>query len=204
VAAGFFFSRGGYWNMLVGALLSVWASILDGCDGEVARLRFQSSAFGCWLDTVCDYLYYLLIFTGITWGLRRSSQNDTYLAWGALLLVGTVLSFTVVTWLRRRVAADRPDKFLALWQDQAESGASNPLVFLARHTEFIIRRCFFPYALLVAALLNITKEVFVLTAVGANLVWSIALYSFCNMSRNRPAQHDMEVRIQPDAGINAS
>ena len=28
------------------ASLSVWASILDGCDGEVARLKLQSSPFG--------------------------------------------------------------------------------------------------------------------------------------------------------------
>src|SRR4051794_23964660 len=41
---------------LIGAVLSVSASILDGCDGEVARLKLMESDFGCWLETVCDYL----------------------------------------------------------------------------------------------------------------------------------------------------
>ena len=29
--------------------LCLFSSILDGCDGEVARLKLQESAFGCWL-----------------------------------------------------------------------------------------------------------------------------------------------------------
>ena len=62
IASGAFFAWGGYWYTLVGAVLSVWASILDGCDGEVARLKLLESDFGCWLETVCDYLYYLVIF----------------------------------------------------------------------------------------------------------------------------------------------
>jgi len=48
---------------------------------------------------------------------------------------------------------------------------------MSRHTEFIIRRCFFPYALLFFALFNIINVAFVLSAIGANLVWPIALYS---------------------------
>ena len=46
-ASGLYFGLGGYWNALIGAALSVWASILDGCDGEVARLKLQ--VLGFWL-----------------------------------------------------------------------------------------------------------------------------------------------------------
>jgi hypothetical protein len=56
VLAGALFALGDRANMLEGAMLSVFASILDGRDGEVARLTFQESAFGCWRETVCDYL----------------------------------------------------------------------------------------------------------------------------------------------------
>jgi phosphatidylglycerophosphate synthase len=203
VAAGVFFARGGYWNMLAGALLSVWASILDGCDGEVARFKLQSSKFGCWLDTLCDYLYYLMTFCGIAWGLNRGSSTNIYLAWGAVLSIGMLLSFVVVSGLRRRMAASQPDKFLALFQSKAEARSSNPLLFLARNTEFIIRRCFFPYALLVAALLNIIKPVFIITAISANLVWTIALYSSFALSRNATASGRSQPRMEPDAIFNA-
>lgn len=203
VAAGVFFARGGYWNMLAGALLSVWASILDGCDGEVARFKLQSSKFGCWLDTICDYLYYVMTFAGIAWGLKRASNTNVYLGWGGVLVAGMFLSFFVVSWLRRRMAAAQPDKFLALFQRKAEAQSSNPLLFLARNTEFIIRRCFFPYALLVAALLNIIKPVFIITAISANLVWTIALYSFFALSRNATAAGRSQPRMEPDAIFNA-
>ncbi len=43
-----------YWSWLAGGLLVQFCSILDGCDGEVARLRHRCSARGAWLDTMLD------------------------------------------------------------------------------------------------------------------------------------------------------
>ncbi len=37
-----------------GAVLMQFSSILDGCDGEVARLKYRASKVGAWLDTVLD------------------------------------------------------------------------------------------------------------------------------------------------------
>jgi phosphatidylglycerophosphate synthase len=184
-SSGAFFARGGYWSTLVGAFLSVAASVLDGCDGEVARLKLQSTRFGCWLETVCDYLYYLFVFGGMAIGLTRSSGSRVYLAWGALLCFGAVMSFLAVSYTRQRFSRPHPEKFLAVWQKKAESQSSNPLLFLGRHTEFIIRRCFFPYALLFFAIVNLTKVAFLATALGANLVWLIALYSCVALSTRK-------------------
>jgi phosphatidylglycerophosphate synthase len=179
IAAALFFACGGYWPMLIGALLSVWASILDGCDGEVARLKLLESDFGCWLETVCDYLYYLFIFAGMTIGLVRTWGTRTYLVWGALLLFGAVTSFLVTGLGRHHLATGRPEQFLRIWQANAESQQSNPILYLGRHAEFIIRRCFLPYPLLLFAGLNLTWVAFILSAVGANVVWLISLYSYC-------------------------
>jgi uncharacterized protein (TIRG00374 family) len=177
LASGAFFALGGYWNTLLGALLCLWSSILDGCDGEVARLKLQESAFGCWLETVCDYLFYLFLFVGMTLGLWRSSGSGMYLLCGGLLLFGAIASFLATGWERHRLAAERPEQLLKIWQTHAEKRSSNPFLYFGRHTEFIVRRCFFPYALLFFALFNIMNVAFVLSAIGANLVWPIALYS---------------------------
>lgn len=176
--AGVFFALGGYWYTLAGALLSVWASILDGCDGEVARLKLQVSKLGCWLETICDYLYYLFIFAGMSIGLTRSRGTEAYLVWGGFLLVGAVASFLAVGSARHRFASSHPEKFLNLWQKKADKKKRNPLMYIARQTEFIIRRCFLPYALLAFAVLNIMHVAFIVSAIGANLVWIIALYSY--------------------------
>ncbi len=177
--SGLYFAMGGYRNMLAGALLGLFASILDGCDGEVARLTLQESEFGCWLETVCDYLYYLFMFAGMTIGLLRSSGTHVYLYLGCLLIFGAVMSFVTTALQRRRLtAAGRPEQLLGNWQKEAERRSSNPLLYMARHTEFIVRRCFLPYAILFFAVFRIIPVAFVFAVAGANLVWPIALYSY--------------------------
>jgi phosphatidylglycerophosphate synthase len=177
IASAAFFAFGGYWNTLLGAFLCLFASILDGCDGEVARLKLLESDFGCWLETACDYLFYLFLLVGMTIGLWRSSRTGAYLVWGAVLLFGTIASFFAAGLGRHRLAAARPEQLLAIWHSHAERRPSNPLLYFGRHMEFMVRRCFFPYALLFFALFNITKVAFVFAVIGANLVWPIALYS---------------------------
>ncbi|HVU53052.1 MAG TPA: CDP-alcohol phosphatidyltransferase family protein [Polyangia bacterium] len=50
----FLVSLGTYESVLMGFVLAQVQSILDGCDGELARLRFQQTGFGEWLDTIVD------------------------------------------------------------------------------------------------------------------------------------------------------
>ena len=122
LAGGVFLALGGYWNMLTGAALGWLSSVLDGCDGEVARLKLQESAFGCWLETMCDNLFYLFIFTGMTIGLVRSTGNRTYLLWGGLLLFGALASFLTTGLQRHQLANGRPEQYLA------SSGTRKPTV----------------------------------------------------------------------------
>src|SRR6202158_6154552 len=184
-AAGMFLALGGYWNMLTGAVLSWFSSVLDGCDGEVARLKLQESAFGCWLETICDNLYSLFIFGGLTIGLVRTSGNRSYLVWGGVLVLGATTSFLLTGLQRHQLTRGRPEQYLKEGHKRAAGRSSNPLLYLGRHTEFIVRRCFLPYLILFFALFNITNVLFVLAALGANLVWPIALYSHRTFS---PAQ----------------
>jgi phosphatidylglycerophosphate synthase len=192
IASAAFFAYGGYWSTLLGALLCLFASILDGCDGEVARLKLLESDFGCWLETICDYAFYLFLLVGMTIGRWRSSGTRMYLVYGALLLFGALASFLATGWVRRRLAPDRPEQLLKIWQGHAESRLSNPFLYFGRHTEFIVRRCFFPYALLFFALFNLMSVAFVLSVIGANLVWPIALYS--SLAFARPRRQAMENR----------
>ena len=183
IASAAFFAYGGYWSTLLGAFLCLFASIMDGCDGEVARLKLQESDFGCWLETICDYAFYLLLLVGMTIGQWRGSGSRASLVYGGLLLFGALASFLALGWERRRLASGRPDQLLKIWQGHAESRPSNPFLYFGRRLEFIVRRCFFPYALLVFALFNLMSVAFVLSVIGANLVWPIALYSSLAFAR---------------------
>jgi len=154
-------------------------------------MKLLESDFGCWLETVCDYVFYLFLLVGMTIGQWRSSGSKSYLAWGGFLLLGAIASFLVTGWERHQLASDRPEQLLKIWQRHAESRSSNPFLYAARHMEFIVRRCFFPYALVVFALLGIMKVAFILSVVGANLVWPIALYSSHAFARGRSASPEI-------------
>ncbi|HEY1549382.1 MAG TPA: CDP-alcohol phosphatidyltransferase family protein [Kofleriaceae bacterium] len=47
-------SRGGYVHLAIAGVMLELNSILDSCDGELARLRFQYSKLGQWLDNLSD------------------------------------------------------------------------------------------------------------------------------------------------------
>jgi len=192
--AGVCFALGGFWNMLLGAILSVFASILDGCDGEVARLKMQESAFGCWLETICDYLYYVFLFAGMMIGLL--GRGPIYFVWGAVLLFGAVASFLTTALQRRRMTGARPDQYLSLWKAQASRRSSNPFLYLGRHTEFLIKRCCMPYLVLACALFGATYMAFIGAAVGSNIVWPIVLYSYFTF---KPVRRDEQSAPLPPA-----
>ena len=66
VAAGLFASGGALW-LAVGGVLAQVASVVDGCDGEVARLRLEESEFGGWFDAVLDRYADAFLLFGLTW-----------------------------------------------------------------------------------------------------------------------------------------
>jgi phosphatidylglycerophosphate synthase len=191
LAAGVCFAAGGYWNCLMGALLGVLTSILDGCDGEVARLKLQVSDFGCWMDTICDYLYYIVTFAGITIGMIRSKGEPSFALWGVAIFVGAFMTFIMAGIGRKRMSGNRPEQYLEVWQKNAEKRSAGLIMRLARQTEFIVRRCFLPYLLLVLAIFNLTDLFVYMAAFGANVAWMVSLRSliaFSVRSNSAPAE----------------
>ena len=65
VAAGLM-AVSGYPALAAGGSLAQLASIIDGCDGEIARLKRFQSEFGGWFDAVLDRYAAFLLF-GLMW-----------------------------------------------------------------------------------------------------------------------------------------
>lgn len=66
-----FLVRGGYVNVIIGAAIFQLYSILDGCDGEIARAKGLESKFGERLDYFCDFLASILFILALGCGLHR-------------------------------------------------------------------------------------------------------------------------------------
>jgi phosphatidylglycerophosphate synthase len=75
-----------------GALLFLLHSILDGCDGELARLKFKESRFGGVLDFWGDNVVHCAVFLCIASGWGRQVGQAWPLALGALAVAGTLAS----------------------------------------------------------------------------------------------------------------
>lgn len=78
-----------------GGLLFLCSTIIDGCDGEIARLTFQESAFGAKFDIVMDNVVHLFLFPSMAIGLYRQYEAPLYLILGGLAVGGVVLSMIV-------------------------------------------------------------------------------------------------------------
>src|SRR5213595_50316 len=70
-----FLVRGDYVSVVIGAAIFQVFSILDGCDGEIARAKNLESRFGERLDHLCDFLASLLYVLALGLGLHRSSEG---------------------------------------------------------------------------------------------------------------------------------
>jgi phosphatidylglycerophosphate synthase len=168
--SGWLFSLGHYWTGVLAAFLSLAASVLDGCDGEIARLKYQESKLGCWIETFGDYSYYLAIFAGLTIGAVRQTHRDAYYWIGGIALVGTLLAFALLILLRSRITAGYPEKLSAVMQARFLSEPT----FLARlivQASFAATRAGMPYGIMAFALVNALPAIVVLAAIGANVYW---------------------------------
>jgi phosphatidylglycerophosphate synthase len=178
VAVGFYsawlFSLGHYWTGALGAFLSLAASVLDGCDGEIARLKYQESALGCWIETVGDYSYYIAIFIGLTVGAVRQTQMESFYWFGGVALAGTLVSFALLIYLRSRITGGQPDKLHAVARDRfrAESTLWSYLIW---RVSFVATRSAMPYGIMAFALVNFLPGIVVLAALGSNIYWICVL-----------------------------
>lgn len=77
----------GYWPHLLGSLLFVFCVIVDGVDGEIARLKLMDSRFGHYLDITTDNLVHIAVFIGMAIGLFNETGNSLYL-WALWFLLG--------------------------------------------------------------------------------------------------------------------
>jgi len=147
LAAGLF-ALGGYVALLIGGVLAQFASIIDGCDGEVARLKYQSSDFGGWFDAVLDRYADAFLLFGLTWHLLAVEVNGWILFVGFMAIIGSfMLSYTA-------------DKYDNLMRERIRAGGKTGLRMGRDVRVFLI---------FLGAVANMVLPVLVLIAVVMNL-----------------------------------
>jgi hypothetical protein len=131
LVAAYAFLQGTYLSFIAGCAIFQIYSILDGCDGEIARAKFCQTEFGRRLDSLCDLIGNLLLALCLGLGLDRQADASGSSGWfytlegmGAAALI--VLSEGIV-FLRRARPANPPPS--TRWND----------ALYQRHHEFLER-----------------------------------------------------------------
>jgi len=91
IATTFFFLSG-YIPLLIGAILAQISSIIDGCDGEIARLKYRESDFGSWFDAVLDRYADAFMLFGLTYHVFVPQGDIFYLIIGFLAIIGSFMN----------------------------------------------------------------------------------------------------------------
>lgn len=74
------------------AFLAQFGSIIDGCDGELARLQMSMTAFGAWFDAVLDRVADVLFTAGVFYYVFMLNPSLLVFLIGIMALAGTFLS----------------------------------------------------------------------------------------------------------------
>ena len=162
----FFLSEHWLWQT-IGALLFLAHSILDGCDGELARLRFQELRFGGIIDYWGDNVVHIVVFACMAVGWSLSIGASWPLLLGAAAAFGNLGSAWFVYWRVMHTKKDSGPLYTSV--------ATVPGQTLARMLDAASRRDFI-YLVLFLALFGKSNWFLVLAAAGAPIFFLLLLF----------------------------
>ena len=91
IAAGLM-AVSGYPALAAGGALAQLASVIDGCDGEIARLKHSQSEFGGWFDAVLDRYADAILLFGLMWHEFATTGTSLSVLLGFAAIVGSFLN----------------------------------------------------------------------------------------------------------------
>ncbi len=171
------------WAPLAGALLVLAHSILDGCDGELARLKFQESRFGGVLDFWGDNVVHCALFSAIAVEWSRSAGQGWPLLAGASAVAGTLLSAAFV--YRHTMTRVREGPLFT-------SVSNEPGSAFSRMADALARRDFL-YLLVLLAALGRARWFLALAAAGSP-IYFLLLLAIAGAGRRRHAAQSAAAR----------
>lgn len=157
------------WLLALGAVLFQVSSMIDGVDGEIARLKFKHSARGEWFDTISDDVINLSYHLALGVAAFRLSGESLWLNLG----IGTfILGWIVAGNLyRKHLGTGRATHLAVEWSHLKPENQSAFNRFCAK-LEFVAHRDFYAFAIMLLVLFGFMKFTVGLTFLTTTFVFA--------------------------------
>ncbi len=158
--AAYYIAQPGYWNLVLGGLLFQTASVVDGCDGEIARLKFLESERGQWLDTLIDYTTDVAFLVGITWRMFAVSGLAWVAPLGAVAMVLTVAYVAVMLTYSASQGSGDGNAFNNAFKNQVKARGENLVNRAINLGRMLLKHDVTAMAICLAAIVNIPWAIY--------------------------------------------
>ncbi len=170
--AGWVVSQPGYYNLLLGGVLFQLVSIVDGCDGEVAKIKTCSTRFGAWFDTVGDNLSFVAFIIGVTFALYQETHARWIIHAATVSLASFALLLCIMISYLIRLKNDSAS--LTIYEKEVVSETAKKQSLLVKkfiyYGKFLVKKDFFAFLFFVLAVLNLPGAIVFFAALGTTAV----------------------------------
>ncbi len=159
---------------IAGGLLLVVSYVLDNCDGEIARLKNQSSRLGMHFDTFVDAAVHTFFFVALGIGVTETTGEAAWLWLGWIAAAGSAMNYVagfIVDARERRAAAHAQDsdarEEATRWR--MPRGRRERIIYVFRE----LSRADFCFIVLALAVFDLTWVLLPAAAAGAHVYWAL-------------------------------
>jgi phosphatidylglycerophosphate synthase len=171
-------ATGGYWWFVLAGIAYQTNSVVDGVDGELARVRYEFSLLGEWLDTLSDDTKDVLFYAGLAVGAWRTVEFpggfeplglSAWLWLGGIAVAGKLVSMVAYyTWL---IANKRGDLLAFEWSFETQSDAEKTALSRALSgLKYLTKNDFIVFLAMVMAVLGALPYFLFIVAPGQFVV----------------------------------
>lgn len=192
IFSGIVVVKGTYGAYLLGALIFQFASIFDGCDGEVAKLTFTTSKFGQYFDSLSDNGALLSFFIGLTAAFGATHTPIATLALSLFLITGIGgLLAQMILFLKKHTDSASLAVFDKEYLSKLPLEKSSFLMRFIETGKIFMRKDCFSLVFFVAALLGTLSWWLYIAAVGTWIANGVLLYLKQHLAPVVEAQTDL-------------
>jgi phosphatidylglycerophosphate synthase len=193
-----------YVGLLIGASLFQLASIVDGCDGEVAKLTHRCTKFGQYIDSVSDNLALAGFMTGLMIHLYRVHNHTpwAFVLGGAQLLGILIVIGIMIRFLKKNTNSASFVTYDKEFLQKLPDIYPKFVIIFVKYSKYLLKKDFFSFMFLIFAIFGILPIAFYISIfVTWSGVFVLAYLNWKSRTVKGQANAPMKYSLVEDNGV---